>query len=95
MDRDVEKQPTEPRQHRIADVAVKRRHRSGSDPASKPVTHHEVGATAEPLDEWLQGVECVAVVCISHDHELAARVTDACSQGSAVAALRHAQQPCP
>jgi hypothetical protein len=38
----LEKQPAHPRQHRIPQVAVQKRHRSLGNPAAEPVAHHKI-----------------------------------------------------
>ena len=47
VDRDAEEQPAQVGQHRVAEVAVQRRHRARLDAAGEAVAHHQVGAVAQ------------------------------------------------
>ena len=49
--RSLNSAPAEPGQHRVAEVAVQRRHGARADAALEPVAHHHVVALAELLDE--------------------------------------------
>ena len=93
-DRDLEEQPADQREHRVAEVAVQRRHRTRRDAALEPVAHHQVGARrAAPATNAADVVECVAVVGVGHQHEPAAGGLDAAAQRGAVAAPRIGDHP--
>ncbi len=83
-----EEQPADEAQHRIAEIAVQRRHGAGGDPALEPVAHDEVGAAAQARDERLERTEIVGVVRVAHDDEAAVRGLDAAAQRRAIALLR-------
>src|SRR5260221_897893 len=83
-----EKAPDET-QHRIAEVAMQRRHRAPEDAALEAIAHHERIALPQLVDEAIERREIVAVIGIAHDHETAACCGDACGERCAIAALRH------
>ncbi len=68
-DIDAEKRAAQPAQHRVAEVAMQRRHRSRCDAAFEPVPHHQVRALAQFVHEAFELTEIVAVVAVAHDHE--------------------------
>ena len=82
----LEEEPAEEAQHRIAEIAVERRHGAGRDAAREAVAHHELVAGAQRCDEGIEIGEVVAVVGVAHDDVAAARRVDAAGERRAVAA---------
>ena len=72
-DRAAEEEPSDEREHRIAEIAVQRRHRRFRDPAAKAVSHHDVKALAELFDEPVEVGEVVGIVAVAHDDVATAR----------------------
>ena len=91
-DRDLEEQPADEGEHRIAEIAVQGGHGALCDAALEPVAHDQVRAVAQLCDHGVQVLEIVAVVGVAHDDVLAAGGRDAADQGRAVAALGHGDQ---
>ena len=84
----AEEQPAEEAQHRVAEIAVQRRHGAGLDAAGEAIAHHQLGAVAQPRHERVERGEIVGVVGVAHDDEAAARRGDAAEQRCAVALAR-------
>ena len=89
----VEQQAAERAEHRVAEIAVQRRHRSAMDHPGEAVAHDKLGAVAKAVEEQVQLAEIIAVVAVAHDDITAPRRTDAGAQGAAVAFLRHPDKP--
>ena len=87
-DRDSEEQPADAAQHRIAQVAMQRRHGAGRDAALETIAHHQLVAAPKRLDEGVERAEIVAVVGVAHDHEAAAGGRDAAHQRASVTLVR-------
>jgi hypothetical protein len=75
---------------------VQQWHRTGHNPAFEPVTHNDVGAVAQVLDEWRERGKVIGIVGIAHDHITATRRLDASDQRRAIAAIgnRHDAHAC-
>ena len=70
----LEERPAEPGEHRVADIAMQRRHRARLDPALGTGSPSPGRAPSRSsLDEPADVVEGVAVVGVRHQHVLAAR----------------------
>ena len=82
---DAEEQPAEKAQHRIAEIAVQRRHGAGLDAAREAIAHDQFGAVAQPRHEGVERGEIIAVVGVAHDDVAAAGRGDAAEQRRAVA----------
>jgi hypothetical protein len=70
-DLDVEEEPTDEAQYRVAQVAMEGRHGARLDPAREPVAHYEIGSRPQLTDERRERGEVIAVVSVNHDHILA------------------------
>jgi ribosomal protein L34E len=79
---------TDCRKHRVPEVPVKSRHRSGFDTTRKPVSHDEVGSATKCLDERPKVGEVVTVVGIAHDDELAFGIGNTGRESSAITTNR-------
>src|SRR5258705_1452337 len=69
--RATKEQSANPRQQRIADVAVEKRHRAWANPTAEPVSHHQLIAVPQLFDKIVEGGEVVAVITVAHDNVLA------------------------
>ena len=87
--RGVKEDAADEGQDGVADPPVRPHHRACLDASGEAVAHHQVVAFAQLGDERSNGQEVVAVVGVTHDHELASRRLDAADQGAAVALARH------
>ena len=76
------------REHRVPEVPMKSRHRSGFDATSKPVPHNKVGSAPKRLDKRPEVGEVVTVVGVAHDDELALGIGNASSESSAITTNR-------
>src|SRR5215472_10200759 len=85
----TEKQPADETQDWVAQVAMQRRHSTTLDAALETVTHDQVRAGAQSMEEGQQACEIVAIVSVAHDHVAAARGQDAAHQGASVPAFGH------
>ena len=85
--RGPEQKPANEAQHRIAQIAMQRRHGARTDAALEAVAHDQRIARAQLLQETLETAEVVAVVGVAHDDVAAARRGDAGDERRAVAAL--------
>ena len=66
-------EPTRNRgKHRIAEIAMQRRHGAGLDPAGKAIAHDQVGALLQPVDDAVDFAPVIGIVGIGHDQVLAA-----------------------
>src|SRR3954452_2929482 len=83
----LEEEVQDPAEDRVADVAVQPRHRARLD-VVHPVTHHQLRAVVEMLDEARDLAEVVGQVGVAHDDVLAASGAEARQVGGAVAAAR-------
>src|SRR5207253_4342649 len=81
-------QPAEEAQHRVAEVAVQRRHGAFADAAAKAVAHHQRIAFAQLGYEGIEAAEVIAAIRIADDDVAAARGGDASCQRRAIAAPR-------
>lgn len=72
---------------------MQERHRSGLDPAGEAITHHQIGAAAQFLQERADVIQGVAVVRIGHQHVPPARGIDASAQSRAVPTAGHVHEP--
>ena len=88
-DRRVKEDAADPRQDRVADPAVRPRHRARGDAAKESVPDDEVVAAPQPIDERTDGAEVVAGVGVAHDHEVPIGGFDPTDQRVAVATPRH------
>src|SRR6202020_2744438 len=64
-----EKQAPYSGQERIAEVFVQRRHRVRLNSAKEPISHDELGAAAQFLEERVERGKIIAVVAITHHDE--------------------------
>ena len=83
------------RQHRIPEIAVKKRHRTGLDAAFESVADHQVVAVAEFVDERHETREVMAAVCITRDDEGTGRSSDTAQQGASVTLSLSVNDACP
>ena len=70
----------------VAQVLVRRRHRSRLDSPAEAIAHHDVVAFPQLLDEARNVGEVVTIVRIAHDDKRAACSGNSGTQGRAVAA---------
>ena len=84
----AEKQPSDARQHRVAQVPVQGRHGARLNAAPEAVAHHQVAAFSQLLDERHEIGEVVAVVGVAHDDVPAAGGGDGPHERGAIAAYR-------
>ena len=91
----AEEQPADETEHRVAEVAVQRRHGPRLDAALKAVAHHQVGPVPELLHERHQVGEVVTVVRVAHDDAATAGGHNPAHQGVAVALLGDRHHACP
>ena len=82
-------QRPEEAEHRIAEIPMQGRHRSGADAAAKAIAHDELGAATELGEEARSVRELVAVVGVSHQYVFAACREDAGVECRAVTADRN------
>jgi hypothetical protein len=81
----LEEQPPEPREHRIAEVAILEGHRARHQPALEAIAHHQVIAGTQPFHEELELRKVIAVVGVAHHDVLAERSSGAGVKRCAVA----------
>src|ERR1051326_9366998 len=86
--RTSKEKPADPRQHRISEIAVQRRHRRWFDAARKAISHDQLVTGTEFVEKRPEVREVVTVVGVTHDDVLAARRLDPAAQGAAVAFFR-------
>ena len=60
--RAAEEQAADRAEHRVAEIAVQRRHGARRDAAEEPVAHDELVAGPQLLDEPVETAEIIAVV---------------------------------
>ena len=83
----AEEQSADRGQHRIAQIAVQRRHCARQDPAAKAVAHDQLITGAQLLDKSVKAAEIIAVVAVAHDHVFAMRRANAAEQSAAISAV--------
>ena len=87
--RTAEKQPSQSRQQRIADIPVFPRHGPRFNTAEKTIPHHDVPTFPKLFQEASSVSEIIASVRIAHQHEPSPRRGDASLQSPSVALLRN------
>lgn len=87
------KQTADKRQHRVADIAVQRRHGPFRNTTLETVAHHQLIAFPQLLQKRHQVQKIIAVICIAHDHIFSIGCITAADQRSSVALHRHMYQP--
>ena len=73
------------RKNRVAEPAVRPRHRARLDAAQKAIADHQVVAVAQLRDQRGDGREVIAGVGVAHHDESSLRRIDAADEGAAVA----------
>src|SRR5215831_4226887 len=77
--RGIEKEPSESREHGVAEIAMHCRHGPRPDAALEPIAHDKLIAVAKLLDKRVERSKIVTVVRVAYDHEPAARSCDTCA----------------
>jgi len=80
-----EEQVEDPREERVADVAMQPRHRARLD-VVHPVAHHQIGTGGQLLDEARNLGEVVGQVGVGHHHVFAASGGQTSQVGAPIAA---------
>jgi len=80
----VKEKPADRGEHWVADPAMGPDHRALLDLTRETVSHDEVMAFAQTIDERPDRAEVVTVVRVAHDHELTAGRVDAADERAAV-----------
>jgi len=80
----VKEPAAEEAEHRVAEIAMQRRHRPRGDATGKAVTHDQLPALPQAGQKFVQRTEIVAAVAVAHDDETSARSRNATDQGRAV-----------
>src|SRR5699024_2888218 len=84
-----EKDSSNARQHGIAEIPVKRRHRVRRNAALEAITDHELVAGAQLLEERAELSEVVTVVGVAHNDVRAARGLNTAEECAAITLFGH------